>query len=72
MRGKGGTGKSSNKEAGRTVKIPNRTFGRYQGVRKIHRETEIKKGRHSERGIRSTLCRQSSYRILQDRNLTEL
>lgn len=40
MRGKGGTGKSSNKEAGRTEKIPNRTFGRYQGVRKIHTERQ--------------------------------
>lgn len=40
MRGKGGTGKVVTKKLSRTVKIPNRTFGRYQRVRKIHTERQ--------------------------------
>ena len=75
MRGKGGTGKNSNKEVGRTVKMPNRIFGRYQEVRKIHteRQREIKKvGDTPGKRIRANFPGKASYRISQDRNLTEL
>lgn len=77
MRGKGGTGKNSNKEAGRTVKMPNRTFGRYQEVRKIHTERNKEIGRHTRKEDQSKLSRQSllqnftgqeSDRIMTSRN----
>ena len=62
MRGKGGTGKNSNKESGRTVKIPNRILGRYQEVRKIHTERNKESGRHTRKEDQSTLSRQSLLR----------
>ena len=72
MRGKGGTGKNSNKESGRTVKIPNRILGRYQEVRKIHTERNKESGGTLGKRIRAHSPGKASYGILQDRNPTGL
>ena len=79
MRGKGGTGKNSNKEVGRTVKIPNNIWKVPRSEEDTHRETERNKesGRHTGKEDQSKLSRQSllqnftgqeSDRIMTSRN----